>query len=136
MSNQGRNRQTGAEQRPDGKPAVVERLRAVRARLVAPLALVTILSAIALNTAIAIRQSQEQRHALEQQHAVESIKKNLDELQNALLDEHEQLYTVIGTRPFYRRAPTSIRFPRSSTTPARRSRPAKAARAASPCWTS
>jgi len=95
---------------PAAKPALIGLWRvlhvwsAQKTRLVAPLALIAILSAIALNTAIALRQSHEQRYALSQQRAVESAKRDLDELQDALLDEHEQLYTVIGTRPFYRRA--------------------------------
>ncbi|WP_321814896.1 MULTISPECIES: putative bifunctional diguanylate cyclase/phosphodiesterase [unclassified Paraburkholderia] len=85
-------------------PVLKRPAAALRARLVAPLAVVAILAAIALNTTLALKQVHEQRNALTQQHAVESVKQNLDELQNTLLDEHEQLYTVIGTRPFYRRA--------------------------------
>jgi len=105
MGNQGHNTRAASTQpKQASRPALVARLRTLGSRVITPLALVVILSAIALNTSIAFRQSQERRYTLEQQHAVESAKQDLDELQNALLDEHEQLYTVIGTRPFYRRA--------------------------------
>lgn len=105
MAIEGQNKHSREAGQPTTSRATVgELLRVLKTRMVTPLALVAILSAIALNTAIALHQSREQRRALEQQHAVESVKRDLDELQNTLLDEHEQLYTVIGTRPFYRRA--------------------------------
>jgi len=99
-----------ADHRDDGseRPAF-DRRRAstssatLRTRLVAGLAVALILTAIALNTALALHQTEEQNRALGQQHSAASVKHNLDALQDALLDEHEQLYTVIGTRPFYRR---------------------------------
>lgn len=98
-----------ADNRDDGTPRPT--LKAIGAaisgplytRLITVLAVVSILAAIGLNTALAIRQTQEQNHTLGQQQAVASVKNNLDALQDALLDEHEQLYTVIGTRPFYKR---------------------------------
>ncbi|QGZ66617.1 putative bifunctional diguanylate cyclase/phosphodiesterase [Paraburkholderia acidisoli] len=74
-----------------------------RSRLIAASAVVSILAALTLNTTLAIHQTHEQARALSQQRAVASVKHQLDALQDDLLDEHEQLYTVIGTRPFFRR---------------------------------
>jgi diguanylate cyclase (GGDEF)-like protein/PAS domain S-box-containing protein len=74
-----------------------------RARLTAGFAAASILAALTLNTTLALHQTQEQNRTLIQQRAVASVKHDLDALQDALLDEHEQLYTVIGTRPFYKR---------------------------------
>lgn len=68
-------------------------------------AVVFILSAIALNTTLAIQQTREQTSVLTAMEAASDVKHNLDELQQLLLDEHAELYTRIGTIPFYKRQP-------------------------------
>lgn len=69
------------------------------------IAVIFILSAIALNTVLAIQQTREQTNVLAAVQASSDVKHNLDELQQLLLDEHSELYTNIGTIPFYERAP-------------------------------
>ncbi|WP_052408854.1 sensor domain-containing protein [Paraburkholderia acidipaludis] len=83
----------------------------LRTRLVTGLAVAAILAAIGLNTTLALRQTQEQNHTLGQQQSVAVLKRNLDALQDALLDEHEQLYTVVGMRPFFRRPASAYIYP-------------------------
>jgi diguanylate cyclase (GGDEF)-like protein/PAS domain S-box-containing protein len=83
----------------------------LRTRVVTGLAVAAILAAIGLNTTLALRQTQEQNHTLGQQQSVALLKRNLDALQDALLDEHEQLYTVIGMRPFFRRPSSAYIYP-------------------------
>jgi diguanylate cyclase (GGDEF)-like protein/PAS domain S-box-containing protein len=69
------------------------------------LAVVFILSAIGLNTILAMQQTQEQNGALAALQGSNKVKHNLDALQQLLLEEHAELYTRVGTRPFYTRAP-------------------------------
>ncbi|QIE29316.1 bifunctional diguanylate cyclase/phosphodiesterase [Caballeronia sp. SBC2] len=76
-----------------------------RTQVLTVLAVVFILSAIALNTVLAMRQTQEQNDALAALQASSRVKHNLDALQQLLFDEHAELYTRVGTRPFYTRAP-------------------------------
>ena len=92
----------------DMSPAQSGRLRT---RLVTGLAVTAILTAIGLNTTLALRQTQEQNHTLGQQQSVARLKRNLDALQDALLDEHEQLYAVVGMRPFFRRPSSAYIYP-------------------------
>lgn len=75
------------------------------------LAVVFILSAIGLNTALAMRQTREQNEALASVQASSKLKRNLDALQQLLLEEHAELYTRVGTRAFIRGLLTS--FPRT-----------------------
>ncbi|TDV09916.1 sensor domain-containing protein [Paraburkholderia caballeronis] len=94
----------GSELTPADRRKASALFGSARVQIVTAIAVLCILAAIGLNTALALWQTREQNNALGQQRSVALIKHNLDELQQALLDEHEQLYTVIGTRPFYRRA--------------------------------
>lgn len=86
-----------------GKGQTAQATLTWRSRLIAACAVGSILAALALNTTLAIHQTHEQARALDQQRAVATVKHQLDALQDDLLDEHEQLYTVIGTRPFFKR---------------------------------
>ena len=69
------------------------------------LAVFFILSAIAMNTVLAIRQAGEQRRTLATIQASSAVKRALDDFQQALLDEHADLYMLVGTKSFYKRAP-------------------------------
>lgn len=62
-----------------------------------------ILTAIALSTFLALRQTREQDEALRTLHASGRLKRDLDQVQQMMLDEHGELYTQIETRPFYKR---------------------------------
>ncbi len=63
-----------------------------------------ILSAIALSTFLAMRQTREQDSSLLTLQASGRLKQDLDQVQQMMLDEHGQLYTLVGTRAFYKRA--------------------------------
>jgi hypothetical protein len=53
---------------------------------------------------LAVRQAQEQNAVMRTLEASGRLKHDLDEVQQMMLDEHGELYTLIGTRPFYKRA--------------------------------
>ncbi|WP_186308596.1 EAL domain-containing protein [Paraburkholderia sp. BCC1885] len=82
----------------------------VRRRALSILAVVLILAAIATNTIIALRQTEEQNSALRTLQSSSRLKRDLDQVQQMMLDEHGELYTLISTKPFYRR-PAYV-FPR------------------------
>jgi diguanylate cyclase (GGDEF)-like protein/PAS domain S-box-containing protein len=97
------------EQRFDsdaGDNTSVEGLRfskTLRRRVLSLWAVVAILAAIATNTVIALRQTDEQNLALQALQSSGRLKQDLDQLQQMMLDEHGDLYTLISTKPFYRR---------------------------------
>jgi len=66
-------------------------------------AVVFVLFAIGLNAVLAIQQTREQNDALFGLQASGRVKHNLDALQQLLFEEHAELYTRVGTVPFYRR---------------------------------
>jgi len=77
--------------------------KAVR-RAVTFVVVTIILSAIALSTFLAMRQTREQDNSLRTLQASGRLKQDLDQVQQMMLDEHGQLYTLVGTRAFYKRA--------------------------------
>lgn len=101
--NQAGNRQTlGQSQgaKPDGD---ILSGNAVR-QAVTFVVVTIILSAIALSTFLALRQTREQNNSLRTLQTSGHLKQDLDQLQQMMLDEHGQLYTLVGTRAFYKRA--------------------------------
>jgi diguanylate cyclase (GGDEF)-like protein/PAS domain S-box-containing protein len=72
-------------------------------RAVSLLAVIAILAAIATNTILALRQTREQDQALRALQSSGRLKRDLDQLQQTMLDEHGDLYTLISTKPFYHR---------------------------------
>lgn len=68
------------------------------------LAVCLILAAIAANTVLALRQTEEQDSALQALQTSSRLKRDLDQLQQMMLDEHGELYTLISTKPFYTRS--------------------------------
>jgi diguanylate cyclase (GGDEF)-like protein len=78
--------------------------RLTRMPFLTSLVVCCIITAIAINTVLAVRETDEQNEALRQQRSTTIVKHNLDELQQMLLDEHEETHTLVGTRPFYREA--------------------------------
>jgi diguanylate cyclase (GGDEF)-like protein/PAS domain S-box-containing protein len=64
-----------------------------------------ILCAIGLNTFLARRQTHEQENSVGTLHEWGRLKRDLDQVQQIMLDEHGELNTLIGTRAFYKRAP-------------------------------
>jgi PAS domain S-box-containing protein len=73
-------------------------------RAITVIAVLFILSSIATSTVLALRQAKEQNAAMRTLEASGRLKHDLDEVQQMMLDEHGELYTLIGTRPFYKRA--------------------------------
>ncbi|HEX7913466.1 MAG TPA: EAL domain-containing protein [Paraburkholderia sp.] len=73
------------------------------------IAVAFILSAIGLNTFLAHRQTLEQENSVSTLRESGRLKRDLDQLQQMMLDEHGELYTLISTRPFYKRA--AYQFP-------------------------
>jgi diguanylate cyclase (GGDEF)-like protein len=72
--------------------------------IISLVAVVFILSAIAFNTVLALRQTREQNQSLRTLQTSGQVKRDLDQLQQMMLDEHGDLYTVVSTRAFYKRA--------------------------------
>lgn len=72
-------------------------------RALSVLAVIAILGAIGTNTALALRQMQEQDLAVRALQSSGRLKRDLDQLQQTMLDEHGDLYTIISTKPFYHR---------------------------------
>ncbi|SDI56661.1 PAS domain-containing protein [Paraburkholderia phenazinium] len=72
-------------------------------KAITAVAVVFILSAIALSTFLALRQTREQDEALRTLHESGLLKRDLDQVQQMMLDEHGELYTQIETRAFYKR---------------------------------
>jgi hypothetical protein len=58
-----------------------------------------ILSAIGMNTFLAHRQTHEQENSLSTLRESGRLKHDLDQVQQIMLDEHGELYTLISTRP-------------------------------------
>jgi diguanylate cyclase (GGDEF)-like protein len=79
-------------------------LPTTRRTVVSTLAVACILCAIAFNTVLATRQAREQNQALQALQTSGQVKRDLDQLQQMMLDEHGDLYTAVSTRPFYNRA--------------------------------
>lgn len=76
------------------------------------IAVTFILAAIGINTLLANGQTREQENSLSTLRESGRLKRDLDQVQQMMLDEHGELYTLISTRPFYRRA--SYSFPMST----------------------
>ncbi|CAE6728074.1 sensor domain-containing protein [Paraburkholderia haematera] len=76
------------------------------------IAVAFILSAIGINTFLAHRQTSEQENSLRTLRESGRLKHDLDQVQQMMLDEHGELYTLISTRPFYKRA--GYTFPMST----------------------
>ena len=73
-------------------------------RAIAVIAVLLILSSIATSTYLALRQAREQNASMRTLQVSGHLKQDLDDVQQIMLDEHGELYTLIGTRPFYKRA--------------------------------
>jgi diguanylate cyclase (GGDEF)-like protein/PAS domain S-box-containing protein len=69
------------------------------------LAVLAILAAIGANTFLAVRQAAEQNNAMRALQSSSRLKQDLDQLQQMMLDEHGELYTLISTKSFYKRSP-------------------------------
>jgi diguanylate cyclase (GGDEF)-like protein/PAS domain S-box-containing protein len=80
-------------------------------RAITVIAVLFILSSIATSTVLALRQAKEQNAAMRTLEASGRLKHDLDEVQQMMLDEHGELYTLIGTRPFYKRAAYILPLP-------------------------
>ncbi|WP_172161156.1 PAS domain-containing protein [Paraburkholderia elongata] len=65
-----------------------------------------------MNTFLARRQTHEQENSLSTLRESGRLKHDLDQVQQMMLDERGQLYTLISTRPFYKR--TAYNFPMSA----------------------
>jgi|UPI00068E9039 diguanylate cyclase (GGDEF)-like protein/PAS domain S-box-containing protein len=85
--------------------------RKVLRRTVTFVVIAVILLAIALSTFLTVRQTREQDNSLHTLQASGRLKQDLDQVQQMMLDEHGALYTLIGTRAFYKR--TAYIFPLS-----------------------
>ncbi|WGS52050.1 EAL domain-containing protein [Paraburkholderia sp. D15] len=79
--------------------------RELAARVFTGIVVMFILSAIGLNTFLARRQTHEQENSVGTLHEWGRLKRDLDQVQQIMLDEHGELNTLIGTRAFYNRAP-------------------------------
>ena len=67
------------------------------------LAVAIILGAIGTNTVLALGQTSEQASALEEMQQSGRLKHDLDVVQQLMLGQHEYLYTIISTKPLFRR---------------------------------
>jgi diguanylate cyclase (GGDEF)-like protein/PAS domain S-box-containing protein len=76
---------------------------------VTALVVAVILGAIAASTYLSLKQTADQNDALRTLQAAGQFKHDLDELQQIMLDQHGDLYTVISTRAFYDRP--KLKFP-------------------------
>lgn len=91
-----------------GNDARIERERfpsRVRRTTLSILAVLLILAAIGANTLLAVRQADEQKNAMRALQSSSRLKQDLDQLQQMMLDEHGELYTLISTKSFYPRSP-------------------------------
>ncbi|CAN0622886.1 diguanylate cyclase [Burkholderia multivorans] len=96
------SRQTMAQRQVVSEGGLLSR-KAVR-RTVTFVVVAVILSAIALSTFLTVRQTREQDNSLRTLQASGRLKQDLDQVQQMMLDEHGELYTLVGTRAFYKRA--------------------------------
>ncbi|RFU49087.1 bifunctional diguanylate cyclase/phosphodiesterase [Paraburkholderia sp. DHOC27] len=104
MSKQPFNRPRILKPKNNSKTLNAEPSRSIRRAAGSILAALLILAAIAGNTILAVRQTYEQNNALRALQASSRLKQDLDNLQQTLLDENGELYTLIGTKAFYKRA--------------------------------
>ncbi|WCM23608.1 EAL domain-containing protein [Paraburkholderia bryophila] len=81
------------------------RQRDVARKILTAVAVAFILAAIGMNTFLAHRQTREQENSLGTLRESGRLKHDLDDVQQMMLDEHGELYTLVSTRPFYKRAP-------------------------------
>ncbi|MGF6722161.1 diguanylate cyclase (GGDEF)-like protein/PAS domain S-box-containing protein [Paraburkholderia sp. GAS41] len=96
-----RHSRSGKDSTKDGSNL----LGTVRRTALSVLAVFVILVAIAGNTVLAVRQTVEQNSAVQALQSSSRLKQDLDQLQQKMLDEHGELYTLISTKSFYRRSP-------------------------------
>jgi PAS domain S-box-containing protein len=96
-----RDSRSGKDSTKDGSNL----LGTVRRTALSVLAVFVILVAIAGNTVLAVRQTVEQNSAVQALQSSSRLKQDLDQLQQKMLDEHGELYTLISTKSFYRRSP-------------------------------
>jgi len=87
-------------------------LKSTWRRVLSVLMVLLILAAIATDTILALRQTDEQNSASRELQSSSRLKQDLDEVQNIMLDEHERLYTLTSTKPFYIRS--KYAYPRPS----------------------
>src|SRR5471032_1274054 len=74
--------------------------RAMRVALTG-VAVLSILVAIAFNTLLATREAQEENTSLQALRASNRLKGDLDQLQQFMLEAHDQVYILVGTKAFY-----------------------------------
>ncbi|EKS70322.1 MULTISPECIES: bifunctional diguanylate cyclase/phosphodiesterase [unclassified Caballeronia] len=67
------------------------------------LSVLAILAAIGTSTFLALKQTAEQDIAMTALQSSSRLKRDLDRFQQLMLEEHGDLYTLIGTKPFYHR---------------------------------
>jgi diguanylate cyclase (GGDEF)-like protein/PAS domain S-box-containing protein len=81
-------------------------------RVLTVLSVLAIFFSIVLNTVLATEQTKEQNRALVALQTSNAVKRSLDGIQQALFDEHAEIYTRAGTAEMYRRDPYAFPIPR------------------------
>ncbi|WP_109478176.1 GGDEF and EAL domain-containing protein [Paraburkholderia sp. C35] len=90
--------ETKSADKPKGSPDSTLR------KVLTVIAVMSIFAAIATSATLAMQQTEEQEAVLGAIRSSGRLKRDLDQLQRVALDEHGDLYALIGTTPFYRRS--------------------------------